>query len=311
MANQPAFNPNARGAVERAALRNRAVTDVFEPGSAFKPFPIAAALEQGGWRPRTLVDTSAGFIKVGANVIRDEKRFGLIDVTTVLTKSVNTGSAKIALSLEREQLWETLVRFGFGSTTGSRFPGEQPGSLAHHQRWRNIHTATLSYGYGLSVTPLQLAQAYAAVAADGVRRDVSFVPTNGVITGVPAVSARTARDLRAMMETVVSEAGTATRAAVKGYRVSGKTGTARKAIPGGYDAERHYAVFAGMAPATRPRFVTVVVIDEPRRGIYHGGDVAAPVFSKVMSGALRLLDVPPDGLAQPDAQPLLVAGVAR
>jgi cell division protein FtsI (penicillin-binding protein 3) len=284
---------------------------MFEPGSAFKPFPIAAALETGEWRPRSLVDTRDGFIKVGSTTLRDEKRYGLIDVTTVLTKSVNTGSAKIALSLSREHLWETLARFGFGSTTGSGFPGEAAGSLPHHQRWRNVHVATLSYGYGLSATPLQLAQAYAVIAADGVRRDVSFVPTNGVITGEAVVNPRTARELRDMMETVVSNIGTATQAAVKGYRVTGKTGTARKAIPGGYDATRHYALFAGMAPASHPRLVTVVVVDEPRKGNYHGGDVAAPVFSRVMTGALRLLDVPPDGLTQPAAQPLLVAEVRR
>jgi cell division protein FtsI (penicillin-binding protein 3) len=311
MANQPAFNPNARLGVTRDALRNRAATDMFEPGSAFKPFPIAAALETGEWRPRSLVDTRDGFIKVGSTTLRDEKRYGLIDVTTVLTKSVNTGSAKIALSLSREHLWETLARFGFGSTTGSGFPGEAAGSLPHHQRWRNVHVATLSYGYGLSATPLQLAQAYAVIAADGVRRDVSFVPTNGVITGEAVVTPRTARELRDMMETVVSNIGTATQAAVKGYRVTGKTGTARKAIPGGYDATRHYALFAGMAPASHPRLVTVVVVEEPRKGNYHGGDVAAPVFSRVMTGALRLLDVPPDGLTQPAAQPLLVAEVRR
>lgn len=311
MANQPAFNPNAREGLQRDALRNRAATDLFEPGSSFKPFPIAAALETGEWRPRSLVDVRDGFVKVGRFTLRDEKRYGLIDVTTVLTKSVNTGSVLIARSLDRESLWQVLARFGFGSGTGSGFPGEAAGNLPHHQRWSSANLATLSYGYGLSATPLQLAQAYAVVAADGVRRDVSFVPTNGVITGEPVVSARTARELREMMETVVSETGTAINASIRGYRVSGKTGTARKAVAGGYDDKRHYAVFAGMAPASAPRLVTVVVIDEPRRGAYHGGDVAAPVFSAVMTGALRLLDVPPDGLARPSAQPLLVAEVGR
>jgi cell division protein FtsI (penicillin-binding protein 3) len=301
MASQPAWNPNARGGVPRGAVRNRVATDLFEPGSAFKPFPIAVALESGSYRPRTLIDTHGGVLKVGNTTLKDEKDFGLIDVTTVLTKSVNTGSAQIALSLDRGLLWQTLTRFGFGSETGSGFPGEQAGKLPHYQRWRSIHTATLSYGYGLNVTLLQLAQAYGVIAADGVRRAPSLLPSNGVVQGERVLSVRTATELRSMMETVVSTEGTALRASVKGYRVSGKTGTARKAIPGGYDAQRHHALFAGMAPATAPRLVAVVMVDEPSHGKYHGGDVAAPAFARVMEGALRLMDVPPDALEAADA----------
>jgi cell division protein FtsI (penicillin-binding protein 3) len=302
MASQPAWNPNGRDPAPRGAMRNRAATDVFEPGSAFKPFPIAVALETGTYRPRTLIDTHGGLLKVGNATVRDEKDFGLIDVTTVLTKSVNTGSAQIALSLDRGQLWEALTRFGFGSTTGSSFPGEQAGNLPHYQRWRSVQTATLSYGYGLNVTALQLAQAYSVLAADGVRRDLSLLPTNGVVQGERVLSVRTALDLRAMLETVVSTEGTASRAAVRGYRVSGKTGTARKAVAGGYDPDRHLAVFAGMAPASAPRLVALVMIDEPSRGRYHGGDVAAPVFARVVQGALRLMDVAPDAL-EPEPVP--------
>lgn len=301
MASQPAWNPNAREPAPRGAMRNRAATDVFEPGSAFKPFPIAVALESGMYRPRTLIDTHGGLLKVGSATVRDERDFGLIDVTTVLTKSVNTGSAQIALSLERGQLWQSLTRFGFGSTTRSGFPGEQAGNLPHFQRWRSVQTATLSYGYGLNVTALQLAQAYAVLAADGVRRDLSLLPTNGVVQGERVLSPRTALDLRTMLETVVSLEGTAHRAAVRGYRVSGKTGTARKAVAGGYDANRHLALFAGMAPATAPQLVALVMIDEPSLGRYHGGDVAAPVFARVVQGALRLMDVAPDALDQPPA----------
>lgn len=301
MASQPAWNPNARAAAPSGALRNRVATDLFEPGSAFKPFPIAAALESGSYRPRTLIDTHGGVLKVGSMTLRDEKDFGLIDVTTVLTKSVNTGSAQIALSLDRGMLWQALTGFGFGSETGSGFPGEAGGNLPHFQRWRSVHTATLSYGYGLNVTLLQLAQAYSVLATDGLRRAPLLLPSNGVVQGERVLSARTATEMRSMLETVVSTEGTASRAAVKGYRVSGKTGTARKAIPGGYDPDRHLALFAGMAPATAPRLVAVVMVDEPSRGKYHGGDVAAPAFARVMEGALRLMDVAPDALDAPDA----------
>ena len=300
IASQPSWNPNARDAPAPAAMRNRAATDAFEPGSAFKPFPIAVALESGDWQPRTLIDTRGGMLKVGSVTLHDEKDFGLIDVTTVLTKSVNTAAAQIALSLDKAVLWETLARFGFGSDTLSGFPGEQAGNLPHYQRWRSINTATISYGYGLTVTTLQLAQAYAVIAADGVRHDLSLVPTHGVVKGERVLSVRAARELRTMMETVVSAEGTASKAALKGYRVSGKTGTARKAVAGGYDPERHRALFAGMAPASNPRLVTVVVIEEPGKSIYHGGDVAAPVFARVMQGALRLMDVAPDALDPAD-----------
>jgi cell division protein FtsI (penicillin-binding protein 3) len=311
MASQPSWNPNSRAPAPPAVRRNRAAVDAYEPGSAFKPFPIAVALESGEWRPRTLIDTKGGVLKVGATTLKDEKDFGLIDVTTVLTKSVNTGSAQIALSLDRAVLWETLARFGFGSRTGSGFPGEQSGNLPHYQRWRSINLATMSYGYGLSVTTLQLAQAFAVVAADGVRHDLSLVPTHGVVQGERVLAPRTARELRTMMETVVSLDGTASRAALKGYRVSGKTGTARKvAAGGGYDPDRHRAIFAGMAPATDPRLVAVVVIEEPSKGRYHGGEIAAPVFADVMQGALRLMDVAPDAL-DPADEGVLTAHATR
>ena len=310
MASQPAWNPNSRNTAPRGSLRNRVATDLFEPGSAFKPFPIAVALESGSYRPRTLIDTHGGVLKVGSLTLRDEKNFGLIDVTTVLTKSVNTGSAQIALSLDRGALWQALTRFGFGSETGSGFPGEQSGNLPHYQRWRSINTATLSYGYGLNVTLLQLAQAYGVIAADGVRRAPALLPSNGVVQGERVLSVRTATELRSMLETVVSTEGTAMRASVRGYRVSGKTGTARKVIAGGYDPDRHLALFAGMAPATAPRLVAVVMVDEPSLGRYHGGEVAAPAFARVMEGALRLMDVAPDALDAPDA-PLNTAKPVR
>lgn len=309
LANQPSFNPNNRTEYQGSHYRNRAVTDVFEPGSSFKPFPVAAALETGRYRPSTPVDTSPGFIRVGGYAVQDERNYGVIDVTTVLTKSVNVGASKIALSLEPEQMWSVLARFGFGSVTGSGLPGETGGVLPHWQRWRDVTQATLAYGYGLSVTPLQLAQGYSVLAADGVSRPVSFV-TGQDNAGEQVLSAQTARQMRAMLETVVGPRGTATAAAVNGYRVAGKTGTARKAVAGGYATDRHIAVFAGMAPVENPRLVTVVVINEPRNREYYGGDVAAPVFSRVMAGGLRLLNVPPDAPDTHDGPAMMIAGRA-
>lgn len=295
LANQPSFNPNNRSELQGGNHRNRALTDVFEPGSSFKPFPIIAALETGDWQPSTTVDTSPGFIKVGGYTIPDKRNYGVIDVTTVLAQSVNVGASKIALSLDRDHLWSVLARFGFGSVTGSGIPGETGGVLPHWQRWRDVTQATLSYGYGLSVTPLQLAQAYGIIAADGISRPVSFITGNSS-AGEQVIQPRSARSMRYMLETVVAPNGTGSAAAVNGYRVAGKTGTARKAVAGGYATDRHIAVFAGMAPVENPRLVTVVVINEPRKNKYYGGAIAAPIFSRVMAGGLRLLNVAPDAV---------------
>lgn len=310
MASQPSFNPNNRTDLQPGVSRNRALTDVFEPGSSFKPFPIAAALETGRYSAHTQVNTSPGFLKVGNFAVQDSRNYGVIDVTTVLTKSVNSGASRIALTLDAQQIWSTLVQFGFGSVTGSSFPGERTGLLRHYTRWREIGQATLAYGYGVSVTPLQLAHAYGVIAADGLRRPVSLVKLDEAPPAERVISVRSARELRYMLETVVSREGTATAANVRGYRVAGKTGTARKAAEGGYAQDKHVAVFAGMAPASDPRLVTVVVINEPSGKVYHGGQVAAPVFSSVTAGALRLLNIPPDDLPQqrqPSAGPVVVA----
>ncbi len=304
LANQPSFNPNNRSEMQGGNYRNRAVTDVFEPGSSFKPFPILAALETGRYEPSTPVDTSPGFIKVGGYTIPDTRNYGVIDVTTVLTKSVNVGASKIALSLERDQLWSVLARLGFGSVTGSGLPGESGGMLPHWQRWRDVTQATIAYGYGLSVTPLQLAQAYGIIAADGMLRPVSFVAGSSH-EGEQVIQAKSARQMRRMLETVIEPGGTGMAAAVNGYRVAGKTGTARKAVAGGYASDRHIAVFAGMAPASDPRLVTVIVINEPRDGEYYGGEIAAPVFARVMAGGLRVLNVAPDAVAPVDERTLI------
>jgi cell division protein FtsI (penicillin-binding protein 3) len=276
--------------------RNRAVTDLLEPGSTVKPFTVAAGLEAGLFTPATAIDTGDGRLRIGRKLIRDHSRLGLIDVSTVLRKSSNVGASKIAMALPAQRLWDTFSRVGFGQSTGSSFPGEALGVLRQFRDWVPIDQATHAYGYGLSVTPLQLARAYAVIADDGRIRPVTFVRLDHPAASRQIISRRTARQLRSMLEAVVSADGTGARAAVPGYRVAGKTGTVIKAAAGGYARGRYRAVFAGMLPASAPRLVMVVVIDEPRAGEYYGGRVAAPVFSRVMTGAARLLDIPPDDL---------------
>ncbi len=296
MVNQPSYNPNNRKDLTGNKERNRAVTDVFEPGSTMKPFTIACALESGKYRPDTPIDATGGHFKVGRKIISDVHDYGLIDVSRVIIKSSNVGASKIALTLPAEQMWDMFTQMGFGSITGSGFPGEASGVLANYHRWSEIEHATLSYGYGLSVTPLQLADAYATLVLDGRRRPVTFLRTDQVVPGAPLVSMKTITELRAMMEGVVSAEGTADLARIPGYRVAGKTGTVKVAFDGGYADKRYLAVFAGFAPASQPRLAMVVMIDEPKNGKIYGGQVAAPVFEHVMSGALRLLDIPPDNL---------------
>lgn len=294
--NQPSYNPNNRKKMRSASFRNRSITDVFEPGSAIKPFTIAAALESKKYNPRTMIDTRPGRFKIGPNTIRDSRNNGIIDVTNVITKSSNVGASKIALSLRPEQMWSMLTRVGFGSVTASGFPGESAGLMSHYSRWHDIERATLAFGYGLSVTPLQLAHAYSILAADGLSRPVTFIRRQGAVEGERVMPAWVASQVRDMMKTVVSRKGTGMRASVYGYQVAGKTGTIHKSTAGGY-ADNHYvAVFAGMAPASNPRLVLVVMINDPSGEQYYGGQVAAPVFSRVMAGALRLMDVAPDNL---------------
>lgn len=296
MVGQPAYNPNNRKKLKSRFYRNRAVTDVFEPGSTIKPFTVAAALESGIYRPDTAINTEPGYFKVGDHTIRDIRNFGKIDVATVITKSSNIGASKIALSLEPEQYRDTLSRFGFGQSTGSGFPGESSGSLSPFNNWSEVEMATLSFGYGLSVTPLQLARAYSVLATGGIMLPVSFIKVTQPVTGTRVVSESVARQIREMLETVVSSSGTGKRAAIRGYRVIGKTGTVRKSVRGGYSEDRYLSLFAGIAPAGKPRFAMVILIDEPRGADHYGGIVAAPVFSKVMDSAFRILNIPPDDL---------------
>jgi len=309
MVNQPSFNPNDRSQLDVARYRNRAVTDIFEPGSSFKPFVVAAALETGRYQPSSTIDTSPGYLRVGGRVItQDSNNLGRIDLATILARSSNVGVGKLALDLEQRQLWGVLTNLGIGRLTESGFPGESAGVLNDPELWRPVGQATMAYGYGLSVTALQLAQAYATIAAEGVERPVSLLAVDTAPLGRRVVSAATAQAVKGMLETAVSPRGTGLRAAITNYRVAGKTGTAWKSGVGGYSKDRYLAVFAGLAPVSDPRLVAVVVIDEPRGEDYYGGEVAAPVFSSIVSGALRLLAVAPDAL--PAAPQTIVAQAA-
>ena len=297
MVGHPSFNPNNRS-WSKNTTRNRIVTDVYEPGSIMKVFTVAAGLESGIFTPQTIIDTSPGVFKVGKHSISDHHNYGHIDVTTIITKSSNIGASKIALALKPEYFYEVLNRFGFGQTTGSGYPGERAGILRLFNTWSEQDIASLSYGYGVQVTPLKLAQTYSIIANNGIMLPVSFIKTNKPKTRERVIAENIAKQIRDMLETVVSSEGTASRAAIKGYRVIGKTGTVHKYDPrGGYFADRYRSLFVGIVPASNPRFVTVVTIDEPNKEKGHyGGAVAAPIYSKVMEGTLRILNIPPDNL---------------
>jgi cell division protein FtsI (penicillin-binding protein 3) len=301
MVNQPSYNSNAdRSEYRPENYRNRAVTDPFEPGSSFKPLVMAAALESGAYNPSSVIDTSPGTLTVNARIItEDPNNLGKIDLTTVLAKSSNVGAARVALTMEPRAIADVLTGFGIGRLTYSTLPGESAGVLRDANHWRTIGQATLSYGYGVAVTTLQLARAYAAIAAEGTLRPVSLLKLDEAPAGETVISADTADDLKHMLEAVVSVNGTGHRAAIRNFHVAGKTGTTQKAGVGGYDVERHGAIFGGFAPASQPRLVVVVWIDEPQAAAYHGGDIAAPVFANIVSGALRVLAVPPDAAALP------------
>jgi cell division protein FtsI (penicillin-binding protein 3) len=306
MVNQPAYNPNDREQLKPEYYRNRAATDIFEPGSTIKPFIMAAALASGQYRPDSVVDTAPGFIKVGTKVFEDEHALGAIDLATILAKSSNVGTAKVALSLKPEQIWSTLTALGFGQVTGSDYPGESAGMLSNYSHWRPIGIATLSHGYGISLTPLQLAHAYATIGAYGIRRPISFEKVTGPVAGERVMDPRVAKSLMQMLEQVVV-GGTGKRAAVVGYRVAGKTGTAWKSFAGGYSTDKYMATFAGLVPASHPKLATVIVIDEPSGNLFMAADVAAPVFSNILTGALRLMDIPPDDLGNVPAATLVQA----
>lgn len=307
IANQPTYNPNDRAQFSAERYRNRAITDIFEPGSSIKPLVVAAALESGQYRPSSIIDTSPGYVVVGAKKIEDSRNLGRISLTTILARSSNVGITKLAMSLQPEQLWGTMTKFGLGTLTSSGFPGESAGLLTHYSHWQPISQATLGYGYGVSVTPLQLAQAYSALGSDGILRPVSLLALDSPNEGERIISRDSAIAVRRMLEEVVRPGGTATKAAVTGYRIAGKTGTAWKFAAGGYSKDKYVSIFAGLAPASNPRLAAVIVINEPRGELYYGSDVAAPVFSKVMSESLRLLAIPPDALPARDPGSIMQA----
>ena len=297
MVHQPAYNPNDREQLSPKVYRNRAVTDIFEPGSSMKPFVVAAGLLSGKYDSRSVIDTNPGYIKIGNYTTRDEHGpYGSMTLANILAKSSNVGMALLATSLEPEQMWDTLHRLGFGQVTTSGYPGESAGLLSNYSHWRPVGIASISRGYGLSVTPLQLTHGYATVGSLGVSRPVSFLRVDGPVAGDQVIQARYCRELIGLLESVVTaEGATGFRAAIPGYRVSGKTGTAYKTKPGGgYSTDRYFAVFGGVAPATRPRLAAVVMIDEPGGTQHQGGQIAAPVFSEIVGGALRLMAVAPD-----------------
>ncbi len=304
MVNQPSFNPNMRIKIKTddGRYRNRAVTDVIEPASSMKTFSVVNALQNGTITPTTLVDTSPGWMMVGGHKVKEDKdkNFGVIDVATILQKSSNVGVSKLTLALPSKQLWGTYTDFGFGTSTGSGFPGESGGSLVCPPKQGNFVLATMAFGYGMSVTPLQLAQAYATLGAGGVKRPVTFLKQNGIPEGKQIIEPVIARQVVDMLTSVV-EQGSGTKAKVTGYQTAGKTGTSKKiSSTGGYQDHCHVSIFAGLAPSSHPRFAIVVVVDDPKGPEYYGSQVAAPIFSRIAGGALRLFNIPPDLVEKQD-----------
>ena len=294
MVNQPSYNPNNRAGMQAYRMRNRAITDAMEPGSVLKPFIVAAALESGEFTKDSIIHTGNGYMRLGRYDIRDTGGYGSLDLTGVLQKSSNVGMTKMALEIGADSVTDMLQRVGFGQSTGIGFPGENTGNLPYRDRWSDIEIATLSYGYGMTASPLQIAQAYMTLGSGGIMRPVSMIKRDVPPEGVRVMDENIARDLLNMLEAVVGPGGTARRASVASYKVGGKTGTARKVGQSGYDTDRYTGVFAGLAPINDPRLAIVIVIDEPGGDTYYGGLTAAPVFSKVAAGALRMLAIEPE-----------------
>ncbi|PVZ41962.1 peptidoglycan synthetase FtsI [Pseudomonas sp. CC120222-01a] len=303
MVNQPTYNPNNRRSMFPAAMRNRAIIDVFEPGSTVKPISMSAALQSGRWKPSDKVEVYPGSLQIGRYTIKDvSKSEGpILDLTGILINSSNVGMSKIAFDIGGEAIYRVMSQVGLGQYTGLGFPGERVGNLPNHREWRKAETATLSYGYGVSVTALQLVHAYAALANDGKMVPLSILKVDKAPEAVQAIPKETAETVQGMLQQVIEAPRGVFRAQVPFYHVAGKSGTARKATVGskGYTENAYRSLFAGFGPMSDPRYAIVVVIDEPGKGGYFGGLVSAPVFSKVMSGTLRLMNVPPDNLPPP------------
>jgi len=299
MANAPSFNPNNREGYGRGTYRNRAVTDVYEPGSTIKPFTIASALESQRYSLNTIIDTAPGTYRIGEFTIRDHRNYGSLSLSGIILKSSTVGAAKIAQTIPAQELWSTFSSIGIGHSTESGFPGEVAGYLKSFHDWHKVEHATMSYGYGMSMTSLQLARAYAVLASGGKLLPISMLRKSDEELKkqqqIPAIfSPQTVDKVVTMLTAVVSKEGTGSRAAIPGYSVAGKTGTVHKSSKGGYEEDKYISVFAGMAPASDPRLVLVVMVNQPSSGAYFGGEVAAPIFSKIMGGALRILNISPD-----------------
>jgi cell division protein FtsI (penicillin-binding protein 3) len=298
--NLPSYNPNRRTS-KADQQRNRALTDVFEPGSTIKPFTLAAAIDRGRYQRSSNIDTSPGYMMVSGHTIKDIRNYGVLDLAGILRKSSNVGASRVAMSLQKQELWESFRDYGFGEASGVTFPGESSGYFRHYSQWQPLDHATAGFGYGMSLSITQLARAYSVIANQGRLMDLSLLRKEPVMAAKNEISrhvmkASTARQMISMMTEVVGPEGTAQRAAVDGYQIAGKTGTVRKSIAGGYQKDDYVSVFAGIAPASNPRLVMAVMLDEPTQNGYYGGVVAAPVFQEVISNALRILDIAPDDL---------------
>lgn len=297
LVNQPSYNPNNRALLKAENMRNRALADLIEPGSTMKPFTVAAALDSERYAPSTPVNTAPGYMRVKHKTIRDHRDYGVLDLTGIIKKSSNVGVTKLAHNLGAEKIWRFFHDAGMGTASALGFPGEAVGSLPYPEQMDELRLATMSYGYGLSSTPLQLAQAYTSFSQRGCRQAVRLLMQKNIENSPECqrvMKAHTARHILTMLETVTSEKGTGRRARVDGYRVGGKTGTAHKVGREGYEDAQYTAIFAGLAPISDPELVLVVVVDEPQGQEYYGGEVAAPVFSRIMGQALRLRQVAPD-----------------
>lgn len=301
LVNQPSYNPNDRSGLSTDALRNRALTDLFEPGSTIKPLTVAAAMMSGQYTRDSVIDTSPGYIRVGGASIKDHRNYGKLDLTGIITKSSNVGVTKLALEMPHDTVRNLLHNVGLGRDTGTGFPGERTGVLPFLAERQRVERSTMSYGYGLSSTLLQLAQSYIPLAADGIMRPATLLKQTQAPAGTRVLPPGVGPQVLDMLETVISAQGTGRRAAVEGYRVGGKTGTVHKASGGGYAEDKYVSVFTGIAPLTNPRLVIAVMVDNPKGQEYYGGLVAAPVFSRIAAGSLRLLNVPPDKWPEPSS----------
>ncbi|MBT1450506.1 peptidoglycan glycosyltransferase FtsI [Glaciecola sp. XM2] len=308
MANTPSYNPNNRETVKSFRVRNRAVTDAFEPGSAVKPLAVLAALEFGSVEADSLIDTSPGWMRMGGSRIEDPRNFGEISLTEIIQRSSNMGTSKLALSVRREFLMDIYYNMGLMSDTGSNMIGESSGIFHERQRWSNFELSTLSFGYGISVTTAQLARMYATIGNGGVKMPLTIIKGMESFEQPERVLAEeNAYAVLEMMETVTQEGGSGVKAAVPGYRVAGKTGTSRKAVAGGY-GEEYVNIFAGIAPVSNPQIAVVVLINEPGGDKYYAGDTAAPTFSAIVSGSLQMLNIAPDAINAADVVPLDAEG---